>query len=111
MSRLLRQGPETDDPFGESEDINPMNYIGNLSDAMLVLAVGIMLALVMAFNVQLDQSEEATDAEKRAEELQEELDSLKATADENASQVDTSQFREYGRVYMDEEGNLYVIEN
>ena len=109
MSRLNRQRFRRDRLFSESGDVNPMTYMGNLSDAMLVLAVGIMLALVMAYNVQLDQSVEATDAEQRAEELQEELDSLKATADENAEEVDVSGFSEYGKVLVDEEGNLYVI--
>ena len=40
MKRLHTRGGRFD-----SEDVNPMNYISNLSDAMLILAVGIMLAL------------------------------------------------------------------
>ena len=36
----------TRERFG-GEDVNPMNYLSNLSDVMLILAVGIMLALVV----------------------------------------------------------------
>ena len=33
-----------------------MNYLSNLSDAMLVLAVGIMLALIVHWNVDISTS-------------------------------------------------------
>ena len=36
-----------------SEDVNPMNYLSNLSDVMLILAVGIMLALILHWNVEI----------------------------------------------------------
>ena len=38
----------------DGEDINPMDYISNLSDVMLILAVGIMLSLVIHWKVDLD---------------------------------------------------------
>ena len=41
----MRRGRRTRRRFSE-EEVNPMNYLSNLSDAMLVLAVGIMLAPV-----------------------------------------------------------------
>jgi hypothetical protein len=34
--------------------INPMDGLGNLADAMLVLAVGIMLALVIHWNIDVE---------------------------------------------------------
>ena len=34
--------------------INPMDGLGNLADAMLVLAVGIMLALVIHWNINVE---------------------------------------------------------
>ncbi|OLA50511.1 MAG: hypothetical protein BHW42_03920 [Oscillibacter sp. CAG:241_62_21] len=45
----------TRDRFG-GEDVNPMNYLSNLSDVMLILAVGIMLALVVHWNVDITAS-------------------------------------------------------
>ena len=51
MKRLHTRGGRFD-----SEDVNPMNYISNLSDAMLILAVGIMLALIVHWNVDISTS-------------------------------------------------------
>ena len=45
-----------------SEEVNPMNYLSNLADAMLVLAVGIMVALVLHWNVELSPSEMQEDS-------------------------------------------------
>lgn len=45
----------TRERFG-GEDVNPMNYVSNLSDVMLILAVGIMLALVVHWNVDITAS-------------------------------------------------------
>ena len=48
MKRRRRRG----DRFSE-ESVDPMNYVSNLSDAMLVLAVGMMLALIVHWNVDI----------------------------------------------------------
>ena len=45
----------TRERFG-GEDVNPMNYLSNLSDVMLIRAVGIMLALVVHWNVDITAS-------------------------------------------------------
>ena len=37
----------------EEAPVDPMSSIGNLADAMLVLAVGIMLALILNWNVDI----------------------------------------------------------
>lgn len=42
--------------YGGGEDVNPMNYLSNLSDVMLILAVGIMLALILHWNVEIQSS-------------------------------------------------------
>ena len=47
--------------FGDGEDLNPMNYISNLSDVMMLLAVGIMLALIMHWNVPIQTSQETVE--------------------------------------------------
>ena len=48
MKRRRRRGER----FSE-ESVDPMNYVSNLSDAMLVLAVGMMLALIVHWNVDI----------------------------------------------------------
>ena len=112
MSKSFKDRIRKNSYFDEQEDINPMNYIGNLSDAMLVLAVGILMALVMAYNVKLEApSTDNSATQQRIEELEEELDSLKATEDDEETTVDSSGLSEYGKVLIDEDGNLYVIEN
>lgn len=97
------------------EDINPMNYMSNLSDAMLVLAVGIMLALVAAWNVDItmvDSSVSDTNP-NNAVELSEDVDSLHTSSTKTEDSVSAEDFglTEYGKVYVDEEGNFYVIED
>ena len=46
---------KTRERFG-GEDVNPMNYLSNLSDVMLILAVEPMLALVVHWNVDITAS-------------------------------------------------------
>ena len=48
MKRRRRCGERFSD-----ESVDPMNYVSNLSDAMLVLAVGMMLALIVHWNVDI----------------------------------------------------------
>ena len=40
----------------EGESVDPMQFLSNLSDAMLVLAVGMMLALIVHWNVDISTS-------------------------------------------------------
>lgn len=98
--------------FRNHEDVNPMSYMSNLSDAMLVLAVGIMLAVVVAWNVDISTtSPDSTVNMSQVEQLQEdvlEMDVTNQNSDEAVS-VDDFGLMEYGTVYMDEQGNLYVI--
>jgi hypothetical protein len=51
MKRKLHR----DDREG-GEEVNPMEDVANLADVMLVLAVGMMLALVVAWNVDIASS-------------------------------------------------------
>ena len=45
-------------------DPNPMDSLSNFSDVMLVLAVGILLALVLHWNVPLGQSGSGTSIDR-----------------------------------------------
>ena len=51
MRRLRRRRSRFD-----SESVDPMQSLSNLSDAMLVLAVGMMLALIVHWNVDISTS-------------------------------------------------------
>ncbi|MDO4518139.1 MAG: DUF2149 domain-containing protein [Bacillota bacterium] len=65
MSRNSRRNRRRNPRFGGAEDVNPMNYLSNLSDVMLILAVGIMLALIMHWNVPIETSNESTEQDSK----------------------------------------------
>lgn len=82
------------------EDINPMEGIANLADVMLILAVGIMLALVMHWNVDISTKEVTQKQE------------IKDMEDQEISEKIQSQkgFEELGTVYKDPEtGKMYMV--
>ena len=101
MKRRRRRGER----FSE-ESVDPMNYVSNLSDAMLVLAVGMMLALIVHWNVDIStggRSSENVGETVAAEEL-EQMDSTEGETDEGIDKL--------GEVYYDAEtGRYYIIEN
>lgn len=89
--RLTRQ-------FHHEEDVNPMEGTSNLADAMLVLAVGIMLALIMNWNVDLT---DVVDMEEL------DADSL---SEEEVEVVEQDQaLQEKGVVYQDPDTGKYYI--
>ena len=86
------------------EDVDPMSSLGNMGDIMLVFACGLMVALVVAWNVDLgqftqvemDESTEINDIERVTEMLY---------GEGNA-------FVEKGTVYQDPTtGKYYLVEN
>ena len=98
--------------LGGMEDVNPMNYISNLSDTMLVLAVGIMLALVVAWDVDISAAgQESSVSASQVEQLQDDVLEMDVTNQnsDDAISVDDFGLTEYGTVYVDKDGNLYVI--
>lgn len=112
---MLKRSKFSGKDLDYEEEINPMNYMSNLSDAMLVLAVGIMLALVAAWNVDITmvQAEAEFREQQNAVELSEDVDSLHTSSDKTEDSVSVEDFglTEYGKVYVDEDGNFYVIED
>lgn len=92
--------------FSGKEDVNPMNYVSNLSDVMLILAVGIMLSLVLHWNV---------DIETKAEE-QEESSGADAIEFNDSDLQDSNDLPDaaerMGNVYYDPEtGKYYIIKD
>ncbi len=95
-------------------EVNPMEGVGNLADVMLVLAVGIMIALVAAWNVDLyatTPTSASSAATQEKAELEEEYETLeKSEADsEDSENLEDYGLTEYGTLYQDEEGNLWIV--
>ena len=90
--------------FRNREDINPLDYLANLSDVMLVLAVGIMLSLILHWKVDLSVIEQENDTQSNEvvtftnDELEKEEE-----IPESATQA--------GQVYYDSETDTYYIVN
>ena len=80
---------------GQNEDVNPMDFLSNLSDAMLVLAVGIMVALVLHWNVDLEAKQEQVVSFH--DDQMEDQDKVPDTA------------TQAGQVYYDAESDTYYI--
>ncbi len=99
--------------FDQDEDVNPMGGLANLADAMLVLAVGLMIALMAAWSVDVvnDTPNEVAVDEDEASAL-DDYENLYRNIDESEEvEQEDEGLMEYGTVYIDEDGNLYVLEN
>ena len=122
----MRRGRRTRRRFAE-EEVNPMNYLSNLSDAMLVLAVGIMLALIVHWNVDISTSggtmsdsgqsyaadgeggNSAIDRDSAVNFSQDELDNMQSQ--DKLDNSDTG-MEKLGEVYYDAAtGQYYIVEN
>ena len=86
------------------EEINPMASLVNLADAMLVLAVGIMIAVVIGWNVDIKK----VGSDTRIESIQsEDLE----TVDPGQLEEDKGVLEEVGTLLYDREtGTYYVVE-
>lgn len=99
----------------EGRVVNPMEGIANLSDVMLVLAVGIMLALVMHWNVDIGamahQGAPQTSDVDTENALMFESDDIEKLESE-AEEVDGSGLAKLGTVYYNEAtGKYYIIDD
>lgn len=84
------------------ESANPMDGIANMSDVMLVLACGLMMAIIMFWNVDLK-------ATVKTVEEQEITDSEKVQMIDDEGNV-KGEYESKGRVYEDPEtGKLYMV--
>lgn len=86
------------------EEINPMDGIANLADAMLVLACGLMMALILHWNVDinLEQVDISTGSEvTNVEDLQESMVQI---------QSDEDSYQRMGILYQDPQtGKMYML--
>lgn len=82
-----------------------MEGVGNMADAMLVFACGLILALIISWNVNLDEFGTITSTDQKKYEI----DGMDSAA---TQQIDAdNQLEEMGTVYRDlQTGRYYVIE-
>ena len=104
--------------FDESGEEDPMAGVANLVDAMLVIAVGLLVFLVISWNMQSivfndnlsqEQKQEAMDAMQNIVEV-DQGHQLNETPDISNSSGEG--YTEMGKVYQDPKtGKLIMIEN
>ncbi|ADC46557.1 hypothetical protein mru_0706 [Methanobrevibacter ruminantium M1] len=104
--------------FDESSEEDPMSGVANLVDAMLVIAVGLLVFLVISWNMQSiifnedlspQQKQEAIDAMNQVIEV-DQGQQLNETPDISNSSGEG--YTEMGKVYQDPKtGKLIMIEN
>ena len=91
--------------FSGEEDVNPMNFVSNLADVMLILAVGFMLALIIHWEVPINQTEpsDAQGVEDTISFSDDDLESMDEVPDE---------MEKMGNVYYDPvTGKYYIIKD
>jgi hypothetical protein len=104
MSRARRRRRRRNQ-FDDGEDLNPMSYVSNLSDVMLILAVGFMLALILHWNVQID-----TESSALTEETQDSSSAISFSDDDLQNENELPDDLEHmGEVYYDSENQTYYI--
>lgn len=84
----------------DEEDVNPLEGIANMADLMLVLAVGIMVALVMNWNVNISSVNDLKEL-NNAEYL---------NGKQVQQQTGSEGLEKKGVVYMDPKTGKYYIE-
>lgn len=88
-----------------SDEFNPMEGVGNMADAMLVFACGLLLALIISWNVDVSETGEITKQPSTKYEVENIGESIEQDADV------TDNLKDMGRVYQDPEtGKYYVVE-
>lgn len=93
------------------EDEDPMSGISNLSDAMLVLALGFLIFALMALSANPDMLEktEQAQAQNSASDISS-GDTFHESS--SSSSLDDSGFSEVGKVYKDPDtGKLVMVES
>lgn len=87
----------------EPAPVNPSESLLNLADAMLVLAVGIMLALVINWNIDVEPRQPGLENSEKLEAIEEV---------ESGAEPDLEQLEELGKgvIYVDpHSGEIYLL--
>ncbi|MDR2457797.1 MAG: DUF2149 domain-containing protein [Clostridiales Family XIII bacterium] len=105
---MLRRGLRRRRRRQEIEDVNPMEGAINIVDAMLVFACGLMLSLVIYWNVDI-KNKELQPAKEQQEIEQNEISGSEKTADDLKNAP--GKYKRMGSVYVDPDtGKMYMIE-
>ena len=87
-----------------AEDVDPMSSLSNMGDIMLVFACGLMVALVVAWNVDLSKFTQV--------QMGEELDQSQVNQATDQMNGEGNSYIEKGTVYQDPEtGKYYLVED
>lgn len=88
----------------KEDDFSPMEGVGNMADAMLVFACGLILALIISWNVDISDQGEIHQTGTRYQ--------VESIEDEATHAVEsTDNLEEMGKVYRDPDtGKYYVVE-
>lgn len=85
------------------EDFSPMEGVGNMADAMLVFACGLLLALILSWNVNVSETGEISKSSSATYEI----DGMDGTVTE---EIDANtNLQEMGTVYLDPETGKYYV--
>lgn len=79
------------------EDVNPNAYITNIADCMLVLVLGLLVALITKYNVDLQQAPV------------DEMTGIKVNMDQNSDGIIDDAYEQRGSVYYDKESGDYYL--
>ncbi len=90
--------------FTKREEVDPMATVANLVDAMLVLAVGIMLALIVSWNLNIAENGQVSDNARKE-------DALSDFTEEDLTDTETpsENLEKQGTVYYDPETDKYYV--
>lgn len=95
-----RYGSSLSRPREAEEDVNPNSYIVNLADCMLVLMLGLIVALIAYYNIDLTQEVQPED----------QIIGIEVNMDENQDGIIDTGYTRRGTVYYDESsGNYYFV--
>lgn len=95
----------------EESELNPLEYIANLADAMLILSVGFMLALVANWNIDISAvgAELSPKITKDDALVFEEKDISKSEGE--VQELMSGDLQKLGTVYYDSsEGRYYIVD-
>ena len=96
-----RYGVSLQRPTQPDEDVNPNEYMVNIADCMLVLLLGMIVALISYYNVDLTQTAGSGD----------EIIGVQVNMDENGDGVIDAGYERRGDVYYDEKtGSYYFVD-
>ena len=100
---MLRGGKLSSFSF-EEEEVDPMAGVANLADVMLVFACGLMVAIILNWNIDLTK----TKIEMLQKEQLQEIENPEEMVEDMEN--DANAYEEKGVVYQDPEtGKMYVI--